>query len=78
MAINEISLGRKFFDADNPKPKNGLTYKHIQDILGPTYFLFEIQKSIIRMGIGTILDSRNIIQGKGKDCYFLSAAAGIV
>lgn len=30
------------------------------------------------MGIGAILDSRNIIQGKGKDCYFLSAAAGIV
>jgi hypothetical protein len=28
--------------------------------------------------MGTMMDSRNIIQGKGKDCYLLSAVAGLV
>lgn len=67
-----------FHDDENPTPKASLAYKHAREIFQDNYFLFEVQKSIVRLGIGTILDSRNIIQGKGKDCYFLSAAAGVV
>lgn len=78
MAVMEINANRIFIDKSNPGIKPGLTYKHSKEIFRDHYFLFELQKSVIRKGMGTIMDSRNIIQGKGKDCYLLSAVAGLV